>query len=209
MKGLRRYALGCVIAVLAFQDPAGLLAQRETIPDAVARGAKGRVASQPSGRGPSMRDLLMTADLVVRGTVADSSSYLSDDKRDVYTDHAITNTTVLYRSVIPSSPQPGPPTPILVTQLGGSVLVSGITFTQEERGLPQIPRGAEGLFIAVHMNGKFHVAGRFLGAIEIKDGLFTPLTGRKDFASELRDVPVATALAHIQASLRELRKPNQ
>ena len=87
MNGLRRYTLVVVIAALAFQDRPGLLAQRETIPDAVARGAKGRVSSQPSGRGPSMRDLLMTADLVVRGTVADSSSYLSDDKRDVYTDH--------------------------------------------------------------------------------------------------------------------------
>ena len=195
--------------MLTFQDHPGLFAQGETIPDAVARGAKGRVRSQPSGRIPSLRDLLLTADLVVRGTVADPSSYLSDDKRDVYTDHVLTNTTVLYRSVIPSSPQPGPPTPIIVTQLGGSIPIGGITFTQQEMGLPQIPRGTEGLFVAVHKDGKFHVAGTFLGAFQISGGLFTPLTGRKDFAAELRDVPVATALANIQASLQELRKPNQ
>ncbi len=151
----------------------------------------------------------MTADLVVRGTVADSSSYLSDDKRDVYTDHLLTNTTVLYRSVIPSSPQPGPPTPIVVTQRGGSVLVGDVTFTQEERGLPQIQRGSEVLVIAVNTNGNFHIAGPFLGAFQVERGLVIPLTGRNGFATELRNVPIATALGNIQASLRELRKPNQ
>jgi len=209
MKSFGHYAGVAVVAALALHSSLGLLAQSETIPEAVARGAKGRSRSQPSGPVPNIRELLSSADLVVRGAVADSVSYLSDDQKDVYTDHLLTNTTVLFRSAVPSSAQPGPPTPIVVTQLGGAVLLGDVTFTQVEEGLPQFERGSEGLFIAVNRGGKFHLAQVFYGAFQIRNGRFTPLAGRKDFATELRDLPVATALGTIQTRLQEVRQPNQ
>lgn len=206
MKLLQRLAL-IALVVIGTECLPPVLAQGETIPDAVARGAKGRIRSQPSGPVPAMRDLLVTADLVVRGTIADSVSYLSADKRDVYTDHMLTNTTIMYQSSIPSSPQPSPPTSLFVTQLGGSVTLGEATYTQVEDGLPLLNRGTEALFIAVRRDGKYHLAQVFYGAFEISKGSFKPLAGRADFAAEFKDVPAATALADIRKRIEEARSP--
>jgi len=203
MTRFKRFAV--VASLFAVFQSVQMLAQDETIPDAVARGASGRHRSRPSGPIPTVRQVLDVADLVVRGRIEDSVSYLSEDKKDVYTDHLLDNPTIIFQSDVSSSAQPGAPTPIKVTQLGGSVTVGGKRYTQIEEGLPQLTKGTEGLFVATKKGGKYHIAEVFYGAFQINRGLLKPLAGRPDFATDLQDVPIATGMALIQGKLQEAR----
>jgi hypothetical protein len=98
--------------------------QRKTIPEAVAAGATGSIATVPSGQLPKINDLPRNTDVVVRGTVGESRSYLSDDELNVYTDYTIVDPLVLYESHLTPVHAPGTVPRIVVTRLGGIVVIN-------------------------------------------------------------------------------------
>lgn len=175
-------------------------AEGETIPEAIARGARGRTSTEHSGRSPSVAEILMSADLVVRGIVGEPRSYLSSDKRDVYTDYALLSPAILYQRTQRTSEKPGP-LGITITQLGGKVLVGNVEFTQTELGLPPLMPGTEGIFILEERGGRYHIARTFYGAFGIVANKVKPLTSKRDFAPEYREAPVATVLADLRSRL--------
>jgi len=187
----------CVVAMLA---GVAVIAQVETIPQAMARGATRRFSSAPSGKAPTMSELVRKADLVVRGTVGTPTAYLSDDNMDVYSDYPLIDAVVLHGFTPPSS-RPGPQM-IVVTQLGGTIVQGNLKFTQIEDGLPALKPGSEGVFVLKQVGTKYHLVGTFFGAFGISNGILTPLTNRRDFATEYRGVPAAAAIQEIVRQAR-------
>jgi hypothetical protein len=178
--------------------------QGETIPEAIARGASGRTSTAHSGKSPTVSEILADAELVVRGTVGEPRSYLSSDKRDVYTDYPLVASVVLYQRTARTAQKPGQ-LGITVTQLGGKVMVGKVEFTQTELGLPPLMRGTEGIFILELRDGKYHIARTFYGVFAILNNTVKPLTSKHDFAPEYRDVPTAAVLGDLTSRLRSLK----
>ena len=146
------------------QDP------RQTIPEAIAAGAVGGSSTVPSGPPPSVQALLAQADLIVTGIVGPPRSYLSDDQRDVYTDYLIANPIFRYQSKLSSTPTPGTVPSVVVTQLGGTVTVNGVQYTQLEPALPPLHAGTTALFVLHRVGNKYFIVGRYFGVFAIADG---------------------------------------
>ena len=121
-------------------------AQRLTIPEAIARGGVTSTGGVPSGQPWTVRELLRRTDVIVMGTVGDPLSYLTRDELEIRTDYPLTSVEVIHRSprVVHSG---SVERDVTVTQLGGTALVSGVSFTQMERALPPLQPGMRGLFL--------------------------------------------------------------
>lgn len=178
--------------------------RQETIPEAMARGATGRTATAPSGKSPTIAELLREADIVVRGIVGEPRSYLSEDKLNVYTDYPLVHPVVLFQRKALTSPTPGQHS-VTVTQLGGRITVGNLDFTQAEMGLSRLVPGSEGIFILKWNQNKSHIAGTFYGAFGVSNKTVMPLTSKHDFALDYRGAPVDTVLADLTTRLQIVR----
>jgi hypothetical protein len=208
-----RPAHGCAVLLLILVTTPTLFAQdqRQTIPEIVASGA-GMSVSQSCGRAPlpPFSEFLRQTDLLVAGTVGESRSYLSDDERDVYTDRAIEAVRVYYRRPIAAPAamlaRPGVvlERPIAITELGGTIVVSGTSFTQDERTKAPLTLGMRGLFLLRQKGERYWLVTPTLGAFAIENDRLRPLATREDYAREYRNVPAG---ASIQAMLDIIRHP--
>ncbi len=199
-----RPAHRCAVLLLAVVTTPTLFAQdqRQTIPEGIASGAVGSI-SQSCGLGPLLpfSDLLHQTDLLVAGTVGESRSYLSDDERDVYTDRALELVRVYYRRPVPAPTallaRPGivPEPPIVITELGGTIVVTGQSFTQDVRNQARkLSPGMTGLFLLKRNGLRYWLTSSTLGGFEIENDRLRPLVARADFAREYRSVPVGAAI---------------
>ena len=180
--------------------------QRQTIPQAVASGARGRTRTAPSGRPPDVAEVLRQTNVIVRGIVGQPISRLSDDEFDVYTDYEILDSTVLYADVVFGTAKAGAAPAVVVTQLGGTAAVNGIPYTQKEEGLDPLRSGMEAVFLLERVDGKLQIAGTFFGVFEISGGDLRPLTSRDTFALEYRGVQATAAVDDLVARLRAIRQ---
>jgi hypothetical protein len=160
----------------------------------------------PSGPAPSIDAVLSRVDTVVRGTVGDSRSYLSPDQRDVWTDYQIINAIVLYQKRLSPTKTPGMIPTVSVTLRGGALTVNGRAFVARESGLPELPKGAECLFLLTHDNGKYVIAGRYYGAFAIRDDRVVPLTKKEGYAIEFSDVSISRVVSDVLDRLRAMQR---
>jgi hypothetical protein len=182
-------------------------AQRETVPEAIARGATGRVRTAPSGKAPTLPELLAETDLIVQGTMGGSRAYLSEDRADVYTDHVLLNTFILHGTIAPqASKVPGQIPSLTITQLGGALQFGGVIFTQTEHGLPPLRPGMQGIFLLTRVSDKYLIAKVFYGALEIRDGKVFPLARPEAFLPEYRGKEVDDAIRDLLENVRALGK---
>ena len=181
-------------------------AQHETIPEAIVRGAYGRIRTPGSGVGPSVDDILRRTDIVVRGVLGEPRSYLSDDQRDVLTEYPMIEPIFLYQAQFTSASLPGILPTMTVTQLGGTVVLNGVTYTQAEQSLLPLQRGFEGLFLLQRVGNRHMIAGTFVGIFSLSGETLTPLakTGTL-FAAEFKGLSTTEAIADIVNRLRILR----
>jgi hypothetical protein len=177
----------------------------ETVPEALARGATGSVRSAPSGMVPSIEDVLRETELVVRGTVGESRSYLSEDAQNVYTEYTIKKPLILYTTNSISSRQPGPVQQIAVSQLGGTLVINGQSFTQTENGLTPLEFGTEALLLLKRVGSRWLVAKTFYGAFNIENGKLRSLARRR-FAEEFRDAEATGAIPELLARLHAVKQ---
>ena len=196
--------LAATMAVFAV--PTLAHAQRLTIPEEIARGGVARIwRGEPSGQLPTVTELLAQADLIVIGTVGiPNNSYLSDDQYDIYTDYPIVDPIILYQSQLSTSPRPGMPGTVSVTQLGGTATIGRASFSQSSSALQPLDVGTEGLFVMKRVEGKYRFVSDFLGAFRITGGRLESLFDRLYFAAEGQDAPADQALANVAARLRAL-----
>lgn len=183
----------------------GLHGQLATIPEQLAR--EGRSlhsgASIPSGVAASIDDIVADTDAIVRGIVGEPRSYLSQDQTDVYTDYRLSNPVIAYQSKVLSSPRPGMPS-VIVTLLGGTVTIDGLSFTSRHEALPELPLGAECLFLLKNTDDDhYRIAGTYYGVFAITGGRLTPLTRKHGFAPEYQG---AIAEEGTQAMVSRLRR---
>ena len=182
-------------------------AQLATIPEQLARAGQSLAsgASMPSGLPPFVDDVLMDTDVVVRGTVTQPQSYLSEDQLQVYTDYVIANPTFLYPSTLVVSKTPGVQT-IKVTMIGGTVRINGLTFTSDHAALPLLASGAECLFLLKKVANRYHIAGIYYGVFRIDKERVTPETRQEGFAPEYSGISVTNAASAILERLATLRR---
>lgn len=198
-------ALVIATAILSIVTPEA--AQRSTIPEALAAAGRSLFGGStgPSGPPPALADVLAETDLIVRGFIGTGRSYLSEDEMNVLTEVPVESPVVIYERDPERQTKPGPATPLTLTLDGGTVRVGELTYTQTHGALPTLERNTECLLLLKKVKGRYHVAGRYYGAFELKGERMIPLTRMAGFASELRDRPIADGLATILQQLRSIR----
>ena len=192
-------AMAMVAAVVWGQTP-------ETVPEAIARGASGRILSAASGRGPSTADVLRETEMVVRGIVREPRGYISEDALNVYTEYRIIKPLILYSTMSMSSRAPAPVQEIAISQIGGTLVLNGHTFTQTERHLPLLEPDTEVLLLLKRVGSRWHLANKYFGAFAIADGRLTPLGSSRRFGAEFRDVEPTAAVSALLAQLHAVKQ---
>lgn len=195
---MRTVTIHIVAVLLAVVGSASVQTQSETVLDAIKRGSTGSFRTSPSGRPPSIEQVLRETDVIVRGVVGQPVSYLSDDQRNVYTDYPI-HAPVIVQSREPLSAMSA----IAVTQLGGTVVIDKKSFTQIEDGLRALEPGTEGLFLLKQIGKRLMIAEVFFGAFRISDEKLFPLTSKQGFASDYAGRSVDEAASHFADLLRK------
>jgi hypothetical protein len=179
--------------------------RRPTIPEIVANSDPlGGFASStiPSGKAPAVDVVLKRVDTVVRGTVGEPRSYLSDDQRDVLTDYPIVNPTFIHQNTLATTRTPGIPPSISVTLIGGTVHINGKKYEQREGALPSLPSGTECLFLLSRVGEHYMIAGRYYGAFAITGGKISALTADRGYAPEYQNAPATQVIADLLSRLR-------
>ena len=191
-----------VLLVVGVLSTERLVAQR-TIPEALARHGSSLERSVSGGCGaphPRFRELLLaTTDLVVRGVVRETRSYLSPNQQDVYTDYEISRPRVLYRSGSTSGGKPGMDF-ITVTLLGGTIEVNGLTFKSIHHALPSLHSGEEHILLLRQSDSRFFIAGNYFGAFRVVHGRVEPSGEKAWFAQKYRGMPAAGAARALAAA---------
>jgi hypothetical protein len=177
-------------------------AQRPTIPEAIANGAVGGVATTPSGPVPTLRALVRDSDLIVTGFVGAARGRLSADERDVYTDYSLREVTVLYEKGSPKS-LPEHPLAVLVTVLGGTVIVNGVPYTHLEKALPALEPRTRVLLLLQRADSRYVITRKYYGIFDISNGSFEPTLPAEDFVLEHRGRPVEDAIRAIQGMVTD------
>lgn len=192
-----KFVLVILMGTLGAIAPAA--AQQETIPQAIARGATGRVSSAGSGVLANPPNFLADTNLIVRGVVGEPRSFLSDDEMNIYTEYPLLNTVTLYDSDVTASARPGPVSrrPIAVVQLGGTMTINGREFRQFEEALPPLRPGTECLFLLQRIGERHYIVGFYHGALAIVDGKLQPLAARPIFESEYSGLTLSQGIATI------------
>jgi hypothetical protein len=179
------------------------IAQRETIPQAIARGASGKFATTPSGVPPALDRLLSETELIVRGTLGEPRAVLSDDEYDVLTEYPLHRPTILAYSTTQNLRTASPP--ITVTQRGGTIVINGVTFTQTEDALAPLRPGTDGLFLLKRKNSRYVLAGIYFGAFDASGSTLVPLVNKPEFAAGIGSEPVDHAIGHLVARFKAVR----
>ena len=197
------YGLVFLLATLLSAQRAA--AQGSTIPEALAREGSSleRSVSAPSGNVPIERVLART-NIIVRGVVTQTRSYLSPDEQEVYTDYEIRNPSVLYRTDSIAVEKPGTVPSITVTLLGGTVELQGLQFKSIHHALPALATGKEHILLLEQSGGRYFIAGTYFGAFRVVDGHLEP--SDSGFATEYKDRPVSEAVASLVAAAAQARQ---
>jgi len=186
------------------------VAGQETIPELLARTGVSGVgeSTTPSGIAPSLSQVLAETDLVVRGVVGKPRGYLSADERKVYTDYPIMDPVILYQPEVAKASRPGPnAVPVVtVTLAGGTVEVSGLTYTEKHEALPPLEQGVECVFLLKRASGALRIAGTYYGAFAVRDTRLVPLTRKSGFALELAEKATDQATTDLVTKLQQLRR---
>jgi hypothetical protein len=179
--------------VLCLWAPAG--AQELTIPELVARGA-GNPIYIPRIREINyvpidelLTQLLDGSSLIVEGTLKPVRSYLSVDKRWIYTDYALDARQVLFNRHPSVSSVPGVQQGIIIRVFGGTLTVDGVTVTVVDENMAYCKPGAQVvLFLkpSTAQPGSYELAGDFIGAFGITPSGVEPLVRPADLLKEVR-----------------------
>jgi hypothetical protein len=199
-----RKALALVVILMFF---VGISAQTLTIPAELSRAGVSLVhtVGDESGLPPTMAQILAKTDAVVRGKIGAPLTYLSDDQQEIYTDYPISNPVFLYQSDAAGSTRPGLRPTVTVTVLGGTMVLSGLSYTSRHISLPSLETGTECLLLLERVGSKYRIAGRYYGAFGIHDGKLAPLTSRQGFAPKYQGASADQTAEEIVAQLRARR----
>jgi hypothetical protein len=175
----------------------------QTIPEELLTAKKSFVRTVwVDGPPPSIDSLVKEAALIVRGTVGTPRTYLSQDKKLVYSDYPILNPTVIFPPSVDPSSRPGMATGVTVTHLGGKITIDGLSFDMFQMELPRLIPGIECLFLLKSKGDKYEIVGQIYGVFRMDGDKFNPLAAVGGFADDFREMRPADAVAGILALRR-------
>ena len=153
--------LPTVIAIVALSHPhMGAQSRRPTLPEA-ARASGGPInrSVDVELRATTVSQLLQEADVIVRGRVGRSHSYLSPDEYNILTDHTIEPIEFIRPTASSFGVRPGvsPPEMLTVTQWGGAILIDGQRVKSEHSALRPLQPGMEAVFLLKRNGDKFGI----------------------------------------------------
>lgn len=132
----------------------------------------------------SWEELLAAGDVVVEGTVRPLRSYLSEDGCEIMTDYALTPRQA-HRGQLPPATKPGELQALIVTTLGGEMVVSGVTVRYRFHQLAPFRDGQNVMLVlSRRAEGGYALAKGPYGAFELVNGRVKHLlrdTGRARF----------------------------
>lgn len=177
---LRILVVGCA-AILGVGSVSGQTSTL-TIPELVRRQAPEPLYQSRTREllPPPLKEIASKADLIVRGRVESSTTYLSGDQRSLYTDYIIFPRRVMSQTKVQSSPQPGVVSAITVKRWGGRTVIDGVQVTAEDADLRFFEAGEEVYLFLVHSDdeGKYELLG--LGAFAVSQHGIRPLVKHPD-----------------------------
>jgi hypothetical protein len=153
----------------------------------------------------SIEALSAQSDLVVVSRLVRLQSYLSENKKQIFTDYVIVPSKVLLGRIEPR-PTPGPTPRMVLTVLGGQINVRGTLITMVNEKSNPIKNEGEFLLFASRVKGgenRFYPTQDSAGLFEIRDGQrVQPLFRRNDVDPEVEGVPFEAIARKIQAGQR-------
>lgn len=159
-----------------------LSAQQETLLDVARRSAPNPVFQSRSSELviTSVDRAISEAGRIIHGIVERRTTYLSADKRSLYTDYIVRPLRVMkpVQSTPPTS-RPGATQlpPIIVTRWGGELVLEGVSVTQEDHDTPQFQVGEElVLLLTARGTNKFGLSSPLSSAFIVERGRVQPLT---------------------------------
>jgi hypothetical protein len=150
----------------------------------------------------ALDDIVATADLIVHGTVAPISTYLSDDQKEMYTDYQVTPLRVILQRGVATSPVPGVSQPVIVKRWGGHSVIDGVDVSLEDTDLRPFEKGVELILIlAAHKDGKYRISGDVAGVLGVSAGRIATSISHVLRAERYAGITVA----QLESEVRRLR----
>lgn len=178
--------LSMLLAVIAAALTSAAQEPLDSLKD-VARRNGGTTSSKIIGESPlmSLRELVQTADLIIRGRLTTMTTRLSDDESTVFRDFTLTPIAILKQPPeLLHANRPGAPQALTLRQIGGTIVVDGLTLGMstnwEDRETPMEPGQDYFLFLSraqpsrsTTMStgpGVYRLSSAHWGAYPIRDG---------------------------------------
>jgi hypothetical protein len=167
-----------------------------TIPEAVARFGPEpiyRARTAELVRYP-FEHLVRTVDLIVCGSVTVSSTYMSPDQLEIFTDYSVTPTSIVAnRQTVPGTP--------LIKKWGGVLTVEGVEVRFEDSNVPALPTGTSlVLLLKSNADGTFRLPTDGPGVFEIRDSKVYPMMTPPLDGVRFEGLALASFLATVQAA---------
>src|SRR5439155_17879703 len=103
---------------------------------------------------------------------------------EVYTAYPIWN-AVIRHSVISNSVPASQRSSMVVTLLGGTITINGLTYTRVHEALPSLEPGQEYLLLLRRVGDRYFLAADYYGAFQISGSVATNRVQKRGFAEEL------------------------
>lgn len=156
-----------------------------------------------------LESVLPKADMVVHGRVERITSYLSDDKKDIYTDYLIVPLRVMRQRINAGAQHPGvqSPPPILVKRWGGELIIDGVRVTQEDHDVRAFQRGEQLLLLLAYnaKDGKYVLPSAASGAFTVTGERIEPLVAGAE-GDEVFETVRRMNLAQFEAEVLRLTR---
>jgi len=150
-------------------------AQTLTLRERVARAhADVSINVNVDGSRVNFNRLIKETDLIVQAEIGDSTSLLSPDGKDIYTQYQLLSPRVLYSSPVDASAQPGVPPPLVVTQSGGEVKIDGFTAKVLYDNTVILKPGTD-VVLLLHRDNRTYRLAASVGAFEVWNSTIVPL----------------------------------
>lgn len=184
-----------------------IVAQGPTLRERVARaGGDIEVTITGDGTVPTLSEVLVGTDIVVRASLGKSSASLSRDERNITTTYELSNQRILFSALPAQATRPGMiPRALTLTLPGGTVSIGAFTATVTYDDVPKLRPGMEVVALLRDVQGTFELAQRN-GVFEIRDGRVVPLTRQASDGKKYEGVAADTFATQIVAMRKQLKR---
>jgi len=189
--------IAVALTLIGLVASAAALAQR-TLPDRVKEYGDLRLSSAPTFPQMDLDNVVAKSDLIVRAKVISAQIHLSSDQRYIFTDFGLQPIAVLVQRG-PERTMPGSTPRLIVSVLGGEMVIEGHNVTWTDTSLERFEIGKEYVLFLQRSPAldAYVLTGHSNGAFEVRNEGIEPRHGR----SEHRGEPVGLFIKRVQAMI--------